>query len=94
MGTAKALPRWEGAVWPGKSARDIGAELTGILGAGATLRVGLGGLILTLQSRTDKRLDGFENQLRRLGECVALLEGLIEGLSHFGRAGPSVAPGD
>lgn len=59
MRTAEALPRWEGGFRPGEYARDIGTALTGILRARATLQVGLGGLILTLQSRTDKRLDGF-----------------------------------
>ena len=39
----------------------------------------LGGLVLLLQARTDKRLDVLESELRRLGERVARLEGLIAG---------------
>ena len=93
MRTAEALRCWEGAVWPGGEARDISAGLTGILGAGATLRVGLGGLILTLQSRTDKRLDGFGDQLRRLSEGVARLGRLVEGSSLFRAVRPSGATG-
>ena len=75
----------------------MSAELIGILSVGvalAGLALALGGLMLTLQSRTDKRLDGFEGalhglrgELRVLGERVARLEGLIEG-------SPSEAAGD
>ena len=72
----------------------MSAEPIGILGVGATLLVGWGGLILTLQSRTDKRLDGFEGQLRRLSECVVRREGLIEGWGLFRPAEPSDATGD
>lgn len=61
----------------------MSAELIGILSVGAVL----GGLVLALQSRTDKRLDAFGAELRTLGERVggleqrvARLEGLIEGL--------------
>lgn len=61
----------------------MSAELTGILSVGAAL----GGLVLALQARTDKRLDAFGTELRVLGERfggleqrVARLEGLIEGL--------------
>lgn len=57
----------------------MSAELIGILGVG----VALGGLVLTLQSRTDKRLDAFGGELRRLAERVARLEGLIEGSGLF-----------
>ena len=57
----------------------MSAELIGILGVGATLLVGLGGLLLALWSRTDKRLDSLELELRRLGERVARIEGLLEG---------------
>ena len=67
----------------------MSAELIGILGVGATLLVGLGGLLLALWSRTDKRLDGLELELRRLGERVdrrlahlgervARIEGMME----------------
>ena len=63
----------------------MSAELIGILSVGAVL----GGLVLALQSRTDKRLDAFGAELRTLGERVggleqrvARLEGLIEGLSR------------
>ena len=38
----------------------MSAELIGILGVGATLLVGLGGLLLALWSRTDKRMDAFQ----------------------------------
>ena len=71
----------------------MSAELIGILGAAATLLVGLGGLVLALQTRTDKRfdavdarlvaldarLDDVQTELRRLGERVARSEGLMEG---------------
>ena len=61
----------------------MSAELIGILSVGAAQ----GGLVLALQSRTDKRLDAFGIELRTPGERVggleqrvARLEGLIEGL--------------
>ena len=54
----------------------MSAELIGILSVG----VALGGLVLALWSRTDKRLDTLETELRRQGERVARIEGLIEGL--------------
>lgn len=64
---------------------DMSAELIGILGVGVTLLIGLGGLLLALWSRTDKRLDrmsgrldGVVTELRRLGERVARLESLAE----------------
>ena len=64
---------------------DVSAELIGILGVGVTLLVGLGGLLLALWSRTDKRLDrmsgrldGVVTELRRLGERVARLEALAQ----------------
>ena len=57
----------------------ISAELIGFLGVGAAL----GGLVLLLQSRTDKRLDVLEGELRQLGERVARLEGLIKGSGQF-----------
>ena len=73
----------------------MSAELIGILSVGAALA----GLVLALQSRTDKRLDAFGSELRVLGERVggleqrvARLEGLIEGL--FRPAEPSEAAGD
>ena len=55
------------------------AELIGLLSVGAAL----GGLMLVLQARTDKRLDVLESELRRLRERVARLEGLIEGPGLF-----------
>ena len=73
----------------------MSAELIGILSVGAIL----GGLILAMQSRTDKRLDGLEKrfgaelagrrgELRALGERVARLEGLIQGSGLFRPAQP------
>lgn len=69
----------------------LSAELIGILSVGAAL----GGLVLALQSRTDKRLDGFE---KRFGEelaglRVARLEGLIECSGLFRPAQPSEMAG-
>ena len=72
-------------------------ELVGILSVGAALAglvLALGGLMLTLQSRTDKRLDGFGGELRTVGRRVARLEGLIEGSGLFRIAEPSNAAGD
>ena len=57
----------------------MSAELIGILSVG----VALGGLLLALWSRTDKRLDTLENELRRQGERVARIEGLIKGAGLF-----------
>ncbi len=71
----------------------MSAELIGILAVGATLLVGLGSLVLVLQARTDKRLDLLEAELRRLGERVARLEGLIEGSGLF-RPADATASGD
>ena len=71
--------------------------MIGILSVGAALAglvLALGGLMLTLQSRTDKRLDGFEGELRAVGRRVARLEGLIEGSALFRIAEPSSAAGD
>ena len=82
----------------------MSAELIGILSVG----VALGGLLIALQARTDKRLDGFEKrldgfgqelaglrvELRALGERVARLEGLIEGSGLFRRAERTEATGD
>ena len=71
-------------------------ELIGILSVGAALAA----LVMTMQARSDKRLDGlglrldsFERELRRLSERVARLEGLIEGTGLF-RPGESAAQGD
>lgn len=71
----------------------MSAELIGILGVGAALGglvLTLGGLMLSLQSRTDRRLDAFvgelsglRGELRAFGERVARLEGLIEGSGLF-----------
>ena len=72
----------------------MSAELIGILAVGATLLVGLGGLVLALQARTDKRLESVGGELRSdirsLAERVAALErgqarleGLIEGSGLF-----------
>ena len=60
----------------------MSAELIGILSVG----VALGGLLLALWSRTDKRLDTLENELRRQGERVARIKGLIEGAGLFRQA--------
>lgn len=60
----------------------MSAELIGILSVG----VALGGLLLALWSRTDKRLDTLGNELRRQGERVARIEGLIEGAGLFRQA--------
>ena len=75
-------------------------ELIGILRVGAALA----GLVLTLQSRTDKRLDALRAdmraELRRLAERVgtlergqARIEGLLEGAGLF-RPRESAAQGD
>lgn len=53
----------------------MSAELIGILSVGAAV----GGLVLQLQSRTDKRLDVLEGELRQFGERMARLQGLIKG---------------
>ena len=83
----------------------MSAELIGILSVG----VALGGLVLALQLRTDKRLDSFEARMGAFekrfveelaglrGELRALgerLEGLIEGSGLFRRAELSEAAGD
>lgn len=78
--------------------------LIGIFGVGAALGglvLTLGGLMLSLQSRTDKRLDAFggelsglRSELRALGERVARLEGLIKGSGLFRPFEPSEATGD
>ena len=57
----------------------------------------MGGLVLALQVRTDKQLDAFGVELRRLSERVARLEGLIEGAGLFrpaGSTGASATAGD
>ena len=68
----------------------VSPELIGILSVGAGLFVGLGGLVLTLQVRTDKRLDALRADLQRLAERVGALErgqariaGLLEGAGLF-----------
>ena len=62
--------------------------------------IGLGGLVLALQSRTDRRMDSFAAELaglrgesRALCERVARLEGLIEGYGLFRPAEPANAAG-
>ena len=79
----------------------MSAELIGILDAPATLLVGLGGLVLALQTRTDKRfdavdarLDDVQSQLRRLAERVARSEGLMEGAGLLRVVSRSEAVGD
>ena len=67
--------------------------LIGILAVGVTLLVGLGSLVLVLQARTDKRLDALQAELRRLGERVARLEGLVKGSGLF-RPADAPASGD
>ena len=71
-------------------------ELIGILGVGAAL----GGLMLMLQVRTDKRLDARRAELRWLAERVgavergqARIEGLLEGAGRF-RPHERAAQGD
>ena len=71
-------------------------ELIGILSVGAALA----GLVLAMQSRTDKRFDALRAELRRLAERVgalergqARLEGLLEGAGLF-RPRESAAQGD
>ena len=59
--------------------RRVSAELIGILAVG----VALGGLMLNGLSGVDKRLDVLEGELRRLGERVAHIEGMIEGAALF-----------
>lgn len=66
----------------------MSAEVIGILSVG----VALGGLVLILQSRTDGRLDALQAELRRLGERVARLDGLMEGSGLF-RPADAPAPG-
>ena len=71
--------------------------MIGVLSVGAALGglvLGLAGLMLTLQSRTDKRLDALGVELRALGERVARLEGLIEGSGLFRPAEVPEAVGD
>ena len=75
----------------------MSAELIGILAVGATLLVGLGGLVLALQARTDKGLDSLAERVAALERGQARLEGLIEGSGLFRPAGapePSKAAGD
>lgn len=72
----------------------MSAELIGILGVGAALLVGLGGLILTIGGWLRGDIRGLRSELQALGNRVARLEGLIEGSGLFRPAGPSAAPGD
>ena len=61
----------------------MSAELLAIISVGATLLVGLGGLVLVLHVRTDKKLDTLGTELRSVDRRLARLEGLVEGWSRF-----------
>ena len=71
----------------------MSAELIGILGVGATLLVGLGGLLLALWSRTDKRMDAFqartEQRMDRIGG--KMIEALGEVRVELRKLGERVA---
>ena len=71
----------------------MSAELIGILGVGATLLVGLGGLLLALWSRTDKRMDAFqartEQRMDRIGGKMS--EALGEVRTELRKLGERVA---
>ncbi|MDE0164447.1 MAG: hypothetical protein OXL36_05055 [Bryobacterales bacterium] len=79
----------------------MSAELIGILSVGVALVglvLALGCLVFNLQSRTDKRLDEFGSELRRLSDRlsrlegrVSRIEGLIEGLLFQERKAPEPA---
>lgn len=71
-------------------------NLIGILSVG----VALGGLVLRLQFRTDKRVDALRADLRRLAERVgalergqARIEGLVVGLGLSGGVPAGAAAG-
>ncbi|MDE0102131.1 MAG: hypothetical protein OXN89_07115 [Bryobacterales bacterium] len=82
----------------------MSAELIGTLSVGSALAglvLAMGGLMLTLQCRTERRLDAFEGELhglrgdlRALGERVARLEGLIQGSGLFRAFEPVEASDD
>ena len=72
--------------------QEMSAELIAIISVGATLLVGLGGLVLVLQVRTDKKLDTLETELQSVDRRLARLEGLVEGWSRF-RPVAAPAPG-
>lgn len=70
--------------------KRISAELIAIISVGVALLVGLGGLMLTLQARTDQqldalsgRMDALEVRMGSLEQRVARIEGLIEGSALF-----------
>lgn len=69
----------------------MSAELIGILGVGAALLVGLGGLILTIGGWLRGDIRALRSELQALGKRVARLEDLIEGSGLFRPAGPSEA---
>ena len=63
----------------------MSAELIGILGVGATLLVGLGGLVLALQTRTDRRLAAMEAQTaKRFDAIEARLDAVQAELRRLG----------
>ena len=72
----------------------MSAELIGILGVGAALLVGLGGLILTIGGWLRGDLRALRPELHALCERVARLEGLIEGSGLFRPAEPTESAGD
>ena len=59
----------------------MSAELIGILSVG----VALAGLVLRLSAR----IDGIEDRLASVEQCLARVEGLLEGLGLAGRVVPA-----
>lgn len=58
---------------------DMSRGLAAVIAVGATLLVGLGGLIIGLRSRTGNRLDRIESKVHSQGERIAHVEGLLAG---------------